>query len=172
MDPLHSVPIVQIETPRSQAREIFSPLFAYAASNPLSYIDPLGLLHYIGCSEERKSQLRGAFEDYCKRIKDSNFIKCICEEEGKPSPIPQGLSRLCNLPFLAVRCQEDATGNCEGDVCASAPVPGRIFRVCRKGFDDSRCGPLGCTIMHEMTHLLGYAGEKYPKKVEKCLGCP
>jgi hypothetical protein len=26
--------------------------------------------------------------------------------------------------------------------------------------------------MHELTHMIGHGFEKWPKKVEECLGCP
>jgi RHS repeat-associated protein len=167
IDPLHSVPMLQIETPRSQDPELFSPLYGYATANPLSYIDPLGLLQYKGCSDEQRSALAGAIDDYCKRAKDDSFKDCMCD---KPS-IPGGLSRLCGDPALTVRCKPDSGSSCSGNCAWSVPF-GRTIRICPGAWDGGTCGPLGCTLMHEMTHQLGHGREKYPQQVEKCLGCP
>jgi RHS repeat-associated protein len=167
VDPLHSIPILQIETPRSLDPELFSPLYGYAAANPVSYIDPLGLLQYKGCSDEQRSALGGAFDDYCKRAKDDAFKDCMCDK----SSIPSGLSRLCGDPALTVRCKPDSGGSCSGNCAWSVPF-GRTIRICPGAWNGGTCGPLGCTFMHEMTHQLGHGREKYPQQVEQCLGCP
>jgi len=166
VDPLHSVPAFQLEPTRALDPEFFSPLFSYAAGNPLSYIDPLGLLQYKGCSAEQQAVIGPAFGDYCGRAKGDGFKGCMCD---KPS-IPEGLGRLCGNPALTVRCKSDAGGSCSGNCAWSVPF-GTIIRLCPGASDGARCGPLGCTLLHEMTHQLGHGGEKYPQQVEKCLGC-
>ena len=166
VDPLHSVPVALEREVGGNDPERFSPLFIYAASNPMSYIDPLGLLQFKGCTTDQERAIRPAFDEYCGKASTDGFRNCMCD---KPS-IPEGLGRLCGNPALTVRCKQDSGGSCSGNCAWSVPF-GTTIRLCPGAWDDGRCGPLGCTLLHEMTHQLGHGGEKHPQQVEKCLGC-
>jgi RHS repeat-associated protein len=151
--------------PPSADNERFS-YFAYVRGNPINYADPLGLLRFKGCKPSQETDIAKAFTDYCGRIKSNGFTGCMCQN---PS-IPGGLNSLCSDPSLTVSCESSDSGRCSGSCAWSIPF-GRTIHLCPDAPLPS-CGPLGCTLMHEMTHQLGHPLEKLPRQVEKCLGCP
>jgi hypothetical protein len=59
-----------------------------------------------------------------------------------------------------------------GEVQVEARMYGRTIRLCPGAVEEGTCGPLGCTLIHEMTHQEGHSGETVPRFAEKCLGCP
>jgi len=151
-------------------QEKFS-FYAYVDSNPLVFTDPMGLLKFKGCTPERQSQISRAFKEYCSKIQEPGFETCMCDS---PS-VPKGLRRFCADSDRTIQCQPRRTGRCKSSPeslsCAwSLPLGGTIH-LCEDAWTPG-CGPLGCTLMHEMTHQLGHGGESKPVAVEKCLGCP
>jgi RHS repeat-associated protein len=140
--------------------------FSYVLGNPINYEDPLGLLVFKGCTPSQETDIAKAFTDYCGRIKGASFKTCMCKQ---PS-IPSGLNGLCGDPSLRVQCELTGSGRCSGSCAWSIPF-GRTIHLC----PDAAlriCGPLGCTLMHEMTHQLGHPFETLPRQSERCLGCP
>ncbi len=148
--------------------EVFTSFYSYTLGNPVNHTDPLGLLTFKGCSQEQERQLTDAFNDYCRRIQNPTFPACVCQGGGGTS-IPGGLGRLCQTANRTIRCKGDDSGMCKGNCGWSIPF-GWTIRMCPGAWGPG-CGPLGCTLMHEMTHQLGHPFEKWPTKVEKCLGC-
>jgi RHS repeat-associated protein len=146
--------------------ELSSPFYSYVNANPTSYIDPIGLLRFRGCRPDQEQAIARAFKDYCSRIQSPGFMNCMC---AQPS-IPSGLTRECGQNVKA-ECKSDAGGNCQNNCGWSRSFFGRVIRICPLGWDPTRCGPLGCTLMHEMTHMIGNSSEQWPDQVEKCLGC-
>jgi RHS repeat-associated protein len=166
-DPLGDLPVSEpLQSPAIDP-ELFSPLYTYVGNNPTTYIDALGLLRFKGCTTQQQNAIGPAFKDYCQRIESPGFINCMCETPGTPPK----LKRLCSNPKVAVRCKQSSRGFCQGN-CGWAIPFGRTIRLCPSAFTPGLCGPLGCTLMHELTHISGRPGEKRPEKVEKCLGCP
>ena len=147
--------------------EAFSLLYVYAGNNPTNYIDPLGLLRFKGCTPDQETAIDQAFKTYCEKARGPSFTGCMC---ASPS-IAKKLDRACDDPNRTVRCKDNSTGRCSGACGWSIPF-GRTIRVCPSGWNTSLCGPLGCTLLHEMTHQIGHPFEKRPEQVEKCLGCP
>ena len=88
--------------------------------------------------------------------------------------LPRKLKQICDKDNRTVRYRDDRTGKCsapEGELGCAWSIPfGRTIRLCPDGWTPG-CGPLGCTLMNEMTHQLGFFGESKPDAVEKCLGC-
>ncbi len=74
---------------------------------------------------------------------------------------------------IKIKCESSSTGRCK-DSCASSFPGGKTLHMCPLGLmPDPRCGPLGCTMLQEMTHMIGHPFEKWPNRVENCLqGCP
>ncbi|MCG8460204.1 MAG: hypothetical protein MI919_28300, partial [Holophagales bacterium] len=177
-DPVGDVLAEQaIWAPPSQDRERFS-YYAYVAAAPSSFVDPLGLLKTKGCSEEETRRVKAAFEEICERINDATTGACLDCVGG----VRDGLKRYCARDNRTVRCYSKPSGRCAGTTNAdgetfvtcgwSIPL-GRTIRLCPKGLRPTQtvCGPLGCTLAHEMTHQLGHLAEKKPREVEECLGC-
>lgn len=169
-DPANTAAVERFLSLRAVGDERFG-LFAYVDGNPLLFVDPLGLLRVKGCRKNDEQQIARAFKNYCSRVEEPALAKCLCD---KPS-IPRGLKRQCSSPAVTVRCSYEEVGNCarlrDGRrTCAWSQPFGSTVRLCPAAWSPT-CGPLGCTLMHEMTHQLGYGGEKWPDKVEECLGC-
>ncbi len=140
-------------------------LYSYVDGNPMSFVDPLGLLRFKGCSPADETLIIAAFEQTCAQIKDPSFATCLCDSPGTTA----GLTNKCDKDNRIVRCTDKSTGLCSGRCAWSVPF-GRTIRLCKGAFD-SECGPLGCTLFHEITHQLGFPGEAKPNAVEECLGC-
>ncbi len=140
--------------------------YTYVQANPVLFVDPLGLLKTKGCTDQDDESIRRAFKDVCKSLKTQAVSDCIFCETG----IDRGLERLCDSNNRTVRCKYEKTGKCRDD-CGWAIPLGRTIRLCPALLEGGVCGPIGCTLAHEMTHQLGYPREAKPKAVEKCLGC-
>ena len=159
--------------PRPLSNQRFS-LFSYVDAAPLSFADPLGLLKFVGCSQEQQQKLNDGLRDYCSKLDNPDFGKCC----GRPA-ITHGIKRLCSDTNLVVQCESRAEGFCEAGHTAhgrrvscgwSLPfVP--TIHFCPDGWTPT-CGPTGCTLLHEMTHIAGHPFEKWPNRVEECLECP
>ena len=167
-DPMGLASVAELPAQPTDDPELFSPWYIYAGANPVNYLDPLGLLRIKGCSKEDEASVVADFKDYCEQVNQNGFKDCLCEAPD----IPGGLKKRCaNLETTIVRCKPKETGRCEGN-CAWTYTRGRKIRLCPSAFRNKGCGPVGCTLMHELTHQLGHGGEEWPRTVEKCLGCP
>lgn len=84
------------------------------------------------------------------------------------------LTRTDRDPNVTIRCESDRTGRCSakpGFLGCGWSVPHvRVIHICPDASEPG-CGPLGCTVLHELTHILGHPRETLPKLVEKCLRC-
>ncbi len=143
-------------------------LYAFVSNDPIDNVDPLGLLKFEGCSDDQKKQIEQQFKDYAKKLDDQAFKDCMCNNAG----IPGKLKSLSNDPGLTVKCEAKNTGNCK-DACAWSLPGGKTIHLCPPPTDPNKtCAPIGCKLLHEMTHQIGHPFEKWPDQVEKCLGCP
>jgi RHS repeat-associated protein len=140
-------------------------LYSYVDANPSRFTDPLGLLKFAGCGAEQQSVLNGGLKDFCSKLDSPEFSKCCAS-----SSVRSGLKKLCADTNLVVRCEASPDGRCKGDCGWSLPFI-RVVHFCPDGFKSALCGPAGCTLLHEMTHITGHPFEKWPRRVEKCLGC-
>lgn len=141
-------------------------LYIFVGNRPINHIDPLGLLKFEGCSEDQQKQIQQQLADYVKKLDGQKFKDCMCKKPG----IPDGLKKLSSNPELTVKCEAAKTGSCS-DACAWSLPYNKTIHICPQGWDAGRCGSIGCTLLHEMTHEIGHPFEKWPKQVEKCLGC-
>lgn len=156
-------------------------LYGFVVNNPASGVDPLGLTHttttfegtFEGCRPSQEDALREDFADFCDGAKTGDFSRCL----GRcPTTIPGRLAWMCNNSSgVTIKCHESDAGPwCNPGDCASSLPGGSVIHLCPSGLrqEPPACeDPLGCHLMHELTHMIGYMGEKWPDKVEQCLGC-
>lgn len=143
--------------------------YLFLSNDPNNGIDALGLIKFEGCSDEETKKLQASFDDYCKQARTWAFACCVLN-----SKVSGKLASLCaDSSGLTIKCVHTDTGHCKGQCGWSIPF-GHTIRICPLGLKpDPGCGPFGCTLLHEMTHIAGHTGEKWPNRVENCLhGCP
>lgn len=168
-DPLGGVALDPRDLPwPSQGTERFS-YFVYVQGNPIGFADALGLFKTKGCNAQQKAIINRSTKKFCKRLDGPDFSGCC-----KKTELQADLKKLCGDPNITIRCEAERTGSCKpkpGYLRCGWSLPyGRTVHICPDAWD-SRCGPLGCTALHEMTHMLGHPLETLPDLVEKCLEC-
>ena len=143
-------------------------LYGFVLNDPQNRIDSLGLLTFEGCRPDQQQQLQSDWNSFCQQVKSSRFKCCL-----KHFNIPQRLAAMCDRADTRIKCHASNTGLCKDSCGWSLPL-GRTIHMCPLGLTpDPRCGPYGCTLLHEMTHLAGHWPEKWADRVENCLhGCP
>ena len=138
--------------------------YLFVNNNPVSHIDPLGLLTFEGCSVDQQQKIENQWNSFCQQAKSSSFKCCLNHFN-----IPQRLAAMCDRADTKIVCDPSETSSCGW----SYPF-GRTVYLGQLGLsEDPGCGPIGCTLVHEMTHLAGHWTEKWADRVENCLqGCP
>jgi RHS repeat-associated protein len=138
--------------------------FAYVRNCPTSYTDSLGLLTFHGCSPTQQSLIESAFRSYCDKVASPEFARCVGDDR-----LVQQLRQMCSSSAPHIVCDSATSSACaDGNTCGAALTSGRTIHICPLGFSSGRCGPLGSTIMHELTHTRG-GSECMSEKVEGCL---
>lgn len=148
-------------------------LYGFVRNDPASKSDIRGLISFSSsCTPQQQKDITAAFNDYCKRISTCWFRKCLMRNYS------YDIRKKCEANNLHVICHQTETfwNACQG-TCGythwTRIVDGKsIIHLCPDGLSEGGgCGPLGCTIIHEMVHTAGAWGEHYPQKAEACLGC-
>jgi len=141
-------------------------LYSFVQNDSIRNIDSFGLLKFSGCSPSQQAVFQSAFDANCQKVKSDGFKCCLGHFN-----IPQRLGSMCNNNSdITIKCEPD-TGKCKNN-CGYSVVGGSTIHVCPRSLDSqATCGPPGCTLFHEMTHMIGHFFEKWPQNVEKCLGC-
>ena len=140
-------------------------LHVFVGNAPVNNVDALGRIKFDGC-EFREQKIVDGFENFCKKLDNPAFKCCLGHFN-----IPSRLKWMCdNRDNLTIKCESEKTGSCS-DACAWSWPGGTTIHMCPQQWDDPRCGDGGCTLLHEMTHMIGHGFETWPGKVEKCLGC-
>jgi hypothetical protein len=139
-------------------------LYGFVLNVPQNRVDPLGLLTFEGCSTDQQQQIQNNWNSFCQQVKSSAFKCCLSHFN-----LPQRLATMCDRADTKIVCQASNTADCGW----SLPF-GRTIYLGQLGLtEDPGCGPLGCTLLHEMTHLAGHWPERWADRVENCLqGCP
>jgi len=143
-------------------------LYGFVGNSPLNHTDSLGLLKFDGCSPEQQKELQDQLTLYCGKLKKS-LTGCCLNERILPK-----LEYMCKNPDITIKCESSKTGRCDGPNTCGWSIPGgKTLHMCpdalgKVGICDDG---FGCTLIHEMTHMIGHGGEKWPQQVEKCLGC-
>lgn len=148
--------------------------YLFVGNNPVSHVDPLGLIKFEGC-EGREEELQQQFNNFCQKVKDPQFANCLgCGLSART--IVNRLKNRCDNPDdslhgIKIKCEQSDSGTCKG-ACGWSIPGGDTIHICPQQWSNPGCGQPGCTLMHELTHMSGRFGEKWPTKVEGCLGCP
>lgn len=147
--------------------------YLFVGNNPVNHIDPLGLLKFEGCFESEQEEFKQKFAEYCQKVKSKEFKCCLGHFN-----IPGRLASKCDNPNdslhgITIRCIHDYTGGCNPGDCAWSLPGGSVIRMCPDGLAKTGvCADgYGCVMMHELTHVIGHGFEKWPRQVERCLGC-
>lgn len=147
--------------------------YLFVDNNPVSHIDPLGLIKFEGC-DGREEEIKQAFGDFCKKVNDPQFASCLGCNLGARTIVARLKNRCSNpddsLHGIKVKCEQSDSGLC-GGACAWSLPGGDTIHICPQQWSNAGCGKPGCTLMHELTHMAGHPSEKWPGKVEDCLGC-
>jgi len=144
-------------------------LYGFVGNDGVNHADPLGNLKFEDC-EGKEDEIKQAFKDYCQKITSSAFKCCLGHFN-----IPDRLKWRCDNPDdslhgITIKCEKNDSGTCKGS-CGWSMMGGDTIHICPEQWSNPNCGPTGCTLMHELTHTIGHFFEKWPVKVEKCLGC-
>jgi hypothetical protein len=145
----------------------------FVDNNPVSHIDPLGLIKLKGC-EGREVELQQQFNNFCQKVKDPAFASCLgCGLSART--IVNRLKNRCDNPDdslhgIKIKCEQNDSGTCKG-ACGWSIPGGDTIHICPHQWSNPDCGQPGCTLMHELTHMSGRLGENWPQNVENCLGC-
>ncbi len=136
--------------------------YVYAASNPIVTVDLLGLTSYRGFPADKEQLAKEAVSKVKQQLQDTPC--CVGNS-------PKLLRRLENATLVYT---EDL--RFKGDpICGFVGPANWIRRRMQIGGPafKSRCGPLECTVLHELLHLgVRNAGEGAAYKAEKdCFNC-
>lgn len=129
--------------------------YAFVLNDAANRFDPLGLISFDGCDAGQQAELTAAWNSACAKIKDPKFKCCVND-----SRLVQMYERRCNWGNVQFKCRENNEGLCPW-VCAHAwqslGIGRGVIVVCRRQFENPFECPLNlkCTLMHEMTHVLG-----------------
>jgi len=138
--------------------------YCFVSNDPQSRIDPLGLLTFKGCSADQQQKIQNQWNSFCQQTKSSTFKCCLNHFN-----LPQRLAAMCDRADTTIVCDPTETSSCGW----TYPL-GHTIHLGQLGLsEDPGCGPIGCTLLHEMTHLAGHWPEKWADRVENCLqDCP
>ena len=157
----------------SRIRSDAGNLYEFVGNNPVNQTDPLGLIKFEGC-EDREEELQQQFNNFCQKVKDPAFANCLGCSLGARTIVNRLKNRCDNagdsLHGIKIKCERNDSGLCKG-ACAWSIPGGDTIHICPQQWSNPGCGQSGCTLMHELTHMSGWASEKWPEIVEKCLGC-
>lgn len=148
--------------------------YVFVNNAPINKYDMVGLLTIdSNCTPTQAGQLQSEFYSFCDYVRKNRTSFGCCVNRVT---IPERLLWMCdNHNQITITCEQSNSGSCK-DACAWSLPGGSTIHMCPPGLQpDPRCGPFGCTLLHEMTHMIGHIGERIPNKVENCLGplgCP
>jgi hypothetical protein len=144
-------------------------LYVFVGNEPIQNIDALGLLKFKGCTPDEQSKLSSQFTEYCNKMTRPEFACCVGHFN-----IPQRLRGICdNQADITIECVHNYTRMCDPGTCSWSYPGSQTVHLCPDGLSQSGlCSdPYGCHLVHELAHMIGHPFEKWPMKVEHCLGC-
>lgn len=133
--------------------------YAYVDSTPVSAADPLGLLAVHGSCAAFKSSIAWAENEVKRSL--GTCLNCNSDKEKLLRKLETA------TVFCAGSCKFTYESGRVGDVDAHVIWPNDFLLT--------SCGLRGCiaaTILHELTHLIGYHDEDMPRRYEQeCINC-
>ena len=152
-------------TEPSQGSERFS-FFTYVEGNPVNFADPLGLFKFKGCSLQHQAALTNSTQEFCGHLDRPGFKRCC------GTTLQSDLKQMCGDPSITLSCEsEESWFHYCNKTCGWSLPGGSTAHICPGAWKPTKCGPVGCTALHELTHMTGHPFETVPQQVEKCLGC-
>ena len=172
---------------------------AFAANAPILFLDRLGLIttkksggdpKWEDCNDaEEKKKLVDALDEYCARLDDPKVQKCLTKGACRLRPtegfkdsqaIIDYVRSLCsNRQKFFVKCPaKDHTEGCsDPKTCAfTASYEWPLTVHLCPSYDRAACGPVGCMLLHEVTHFTdpGKEQQENSTRMGRCLGteCP
>ncbi|WKZ81205.1 MAG: hypothetical protein QY327_04710 [Fimbriimonadaceae bacterium] len=149
--------------------------YLYCDGDPVSRLDPTGLfqIDYVNCDGTEPGHIESALRFLCGRL---GILKsCLDDYTCKPLGIEAGtaLEDICNGSWkgnpIIVHCASRWNPLCRGwggpKKCGFAWGKDGIS-ICPDAFNDPECGPLWCTVLHELFHFFGYL---HQSKIFPCL---
>lgn len=170
-DPVEEIAF-QNQTKTHRSAEYFNGnLYWFVANAPLNKLDSWGLaITFNGCTVQQKGDIRQAIQDNCDKAKNCSG----CQLGAGP------INNLCSdNPDMTFNCRDaNWVGQGAGETCAGNcgfAKPGlNAINICPDATDPTTpCGPLGCTIFHELLHTGGYPANHNQDHAnfDNCMGC-
>ena len=171
---------------------------AFAANAPILFLDRLGLITTRksggdpkwdeNCSDAaEKKKIVDGLDEYCPRLDTPKVQKCLTKgacrlrpTANKPTSqdVLDAVRALCNnRQNFVVKCPVKDDLGCGDDRCGYVdPSEWQATVHLCPNYGPTRCGPLGCLLLHELTHLTDDFKEEpdNASRVEDCLwtDCP
>jgi len=150
------VPVQSLHCTNSQ-----EPLFSYAKSNPIRFIDFNGLATYDGLTDEEHEAIRLAIHDALRKIKECDFD---CKEKGFDQ------SDIDKLTYEMTHANYKKTNS--GVACASSDwIKNNDILIDEFSVTSSSCCSLAATVAHEAGHLALWSNNSIIQLQKDCFGC-
>lgn len=137
--------------------------YVYAASDPVSNVDPLGLATFSGFQPSQEGLIRGGIDLAEKRLRDCDLTDCNGLDHRDIDRVAKSIA---NAHYVL----SPALPTCGYTV----PFFSEVIELAPSAFDYTVCCDLASTIAHEGSHLHGgmRGTEDRSVKVEiRCFGC-
>jgi RHS repeat-associated protein len=129
-------------------------LYGFALNEPQNRVDPLGLISFDRCSDEKKAILTAAWNSVCQMVNDPKFQCCV----GR-STFLQMFKRRCAWGNVKFKCRNNDEGLCPW-VCAHAweslGIGRGVIVVCDRDPSECNMPSWKCLLAHEFSHVIGW----------------
>ena len=129
-------------------------LYGFALNEPQNRFDPLGLISFDRCSDEKKAILTAAWNSVCQMVNDPKFQCCV----GR-STFLQMFKRRCAWGNVKFKCRNNDEGLCPW-VCAHAweslGIGRGVIVVCDRDPSECNMPSWKWLLAHEFSHVIGW----------------
>ncbi|MEM7049572.1 MAG: RHS repeat-associated core domain-containing protein [Acidobacteriota bacterium] len=130
--------------------------YVYSRANPLASLDPTGLTSYRGFPPDKETAIKDAVKTVKEKLEDT----CCVED-------PDELLRKLETATLIYKPGLDG-------LCGRVGPIDFLRRRMKLGpitYEPGRCGPLECTVLHELIHLRTISENAAYKAEKDCFNC-